>query len=142
MDNKLAHRLYIATVLFCLCLISVESETENVCFFCPTTTFSIHFHFDHYYSMVRKNSRSTTTTMGTMMTTNWEDMMNQMIREFNQQQQQMMVNVPTNNVNNNNHRPDNIDINVEECISNILAIIDTIQNQTTTTTTTTIVSII
>ncbi|XP_075679354.1 uncharacterized protein LOC113794902 [Dermatophagoides pteronyssinus] len=47
MDNKLAHRLYIATVLFCLCLISVESETENVCFFCPTTTFSIHFHFDH-----------------------------------------------------------------------------------------------
>lgn len=93
-------------------------------------------------TMSSVETSSTTTTMGTMMTTNWEDMMNQMIREFNQQQQQMMVNVPTNNVNNNNHRPDNIDINVEECISNILAIIDTIQNQTTTTTTTTIVSII
>ncbi|KAH7643039.1 hypothetical protein HUG17_9730 [Dermatophagoides farinae] len=93
-------------------------------------------------TMSSVETSSSTTTMGTMMTTNWEDMMNQMIREFNQQQQQMMVNVPTNNVNNNNHRPDNIDINVEECISNILAIIDTIQNQTTTTTTTTIVSII
>ncbi|XP_075590200.1 uncharacterized protein LOC124497717 isoform X2 [Dermatophagoides farinae] len=65
-------------------------------------------------TMSSVETSSTTTTMGTMMTTNWEDMMNQMIREFNQQQQQMMVNVPTNNVNNNNHRPDNIDINVEE----------------------------
>ncbi|XP_027201198.2 uncharacterized protein LOC113795206 [Dermatophagoides pteronyssinus] len=90
-------------------------------------------------NMVTSSTTTTTTTMGTM-TTNWEDMMNEMIRDFNQQQQQIM-NVSGSNTNsahnnnNNNNRPNNIDMNVDECISNILGIIDAIQNQTTTTTT-------
>nr|XP_027201198.1 uncharacterized protein LOC113795206 [Dermatophagoides pteronyssinus] len=85
------------------------------------------------------SSTTTTTKMGAM-TTNWEDMMNEMIRDFNQQQQQIM-NVSGSNTNSahNNNRPNNIDMNVDECISNILGIIDAIQNQTQTTTTISII---